>query len=240
MKTWIPLENNPEVMTALAHTLGLSSSLSFHDIYSFIDPDLLALIPRPVYALLVTISMTSAWNAFRIAEDSPKPPYSASGPEEPVVWFKQTIGHACGSIGLLHSLMNGPASAFIIPGTDLAKLLSEAIPLKQAERAQLLHASEALEKAHGDAAAEGDTKAPEDADWIGNHFVAFVKGKDGHLYELEGSRKGPLDRGVLGDDEDVLSANALKLGIGRYIEMEKAAGGMELRLSALALAQNPE
>jgi len=36
----------------------------------------------------------------------------------------------------------------------------------------------------------GDTIAPsaEDGDRLGQHFVAYVKGADGHLYELEGSR----------------------------------------------------
>lgn len=36
----------------------------------------------------------------------------------------------------------------------------------------------------------GDTTAPsaEEGDRLGQHFVAFIKAADGHLYELEGSR----------------------------------------------------
>jgi len=72
------------------------------------------------------------------------------------------------------------------------------------------------------------------------HFVAFVKGDDGKLWELEGSRKGPLYRGTLADDEDVLSERGLALGLGRVIEMEKASGGGNLRFSCIALAGKSE
>lgn len=105
----------------------------------------------------------------------------------------------------------------------------------------MLEDSEAFEKAHQEAALLGDTKAPtkEDSEHLGQHFVAFVKAKDGHLYELEGSRKGPLDRGLLGEDEDVLSPKALEMGLGRLMRIESEKGG-DLRFSAIALAESLE
>ncbi|KAH8803140.1 hypothetical protein F5884DRAFT_804550 [Xylogone sp. PMI_703] len=235
-KTFVVLENNPEVMTPLAHDLGLSPSLSFHDVYSVTDPDLLALVPRPVHALLVIIPMTPTWNKMRESEDATISDYIKSGPEEPVIWFKQTIHHACGSIGLLHCVINGSAKAYILPNTTVAKLREDAIPLRMAERAQMLYDSKEFEEAHAKVANLGDTIAPsaEEGDRLGQHFVAFVKGDDGHLYELEGGRKGPLDRGKLEDDEDVLSPNALEKGIGRLIRLESEAGG-DLRFSITAL-----
>ena len=39
-------------MSTLATSLGVSSTLGFHDIYSLSDPDLFSFIPRPVYALI--------------------------------------------------------------------------------------------------------------------------------------------------------------------------------------------
>jgi len=126
----------------------------------------------------------------------------------------------------------------IVQKSELHRLLSEAIPLKTTERAKLLEDSDVLEAAHHAAAVSGDTAAPDlgAAERLGNHFIAFVKGKDGHLWELEGSRKGPLDRGILGESEDVLSEKALELGIKRYVKLEEEAGGKELRFSCLALA----
>ncbi|KAI9875043.1 MAG: ubiquitinyl hydrolase 1 [Pleopsidium flavum] len=46
-KTFVPLENNPEVMSHLVHQLGISPKLGFYDVYSIDDPELLALIPAP-------------------------------------------------------------------------------------------------------------------------------------------------------------------------------------------------
>jgi ubiquitin carboxyl-terminal hydrolase L3 len=47
-------------MTELAHNLGISSELTFHDVLSLTDPDLLAFIPRPCLALIVIIPLTPA------------------------------------------------------------------------------------------------------------------------------------------------------------------------------------
>lgn len=225
-------------MNTLAYKLGLSRDLEFHDIYSLTDPDLISLIPRPVLALLVIIPIAPAWHADRISEDENKPFYTGSGPDEPVIWFQQTIGHACGSIGLLHCLLNGPAKEFILPDSTLSKLREQAIPLKMTERAQLLYDSKELEEAHQSVAEMGDTAAPsaEEGDKLSGHFVAFVK-EDGRLWELEGNRKGPIDRGLLGEDEDVLSERAVERGIGRIIELERVKGGGDLRFSVIALTK---
>ncbi|KIN00138.1 hypothetical protein OIDMADRAFT_42120 [Oidiodendron maius Zn] len=237
-KTFTVLENNPEVMNALAPKLGLSKDLTFYDVYSLTDPDLISLIPRPVYALLAIIPLTPAWNESRIQEDAGKEEYAGSGPSEPVIWFKQTIGHACGSIGLLHCAINGPAKSYVLPDSTFSKIRNDATPLTMHDRAKMLYDNKEFEIAHQSVAELGDTAAPSasEGDRLGQHFVAFVK-ENGRLWELEGSRKGPLDRGALGPDEDVLSPKAIELGIGRIIKMEKANGGTDLRFSCIALAK---
>jgi ubiquitin carboxyl-terminal hydrolase L3 len=238
-KLFAVLENNPQVMNHLAYALGLDKSLSFYDIYSLDDPDLLAFIPRPALALLVIIPLTPTWHEARTAEDKDKPEYAAKGEEEPVIWFKQTIGNACGSIGLTHALLNSDASKRIQPGSTLDQICKDALPKTMVERAKVLEDSDAFEKAHADAVKLGDTEAPtpESGKHTGQHFVAFVKGRDGHLWELEGSRKGPLDRGKLKEDEDVLSPAALEKGLGRLMRIEAESGG-DLRFSAIALAES--
>lgn len=225
-------------MNALKAKLGLSDELEFYDVYSLDDPDLLAHIPRPAHALLVIIPMTKAWDDERKAEDTHKEDYTGCGPEEPVIWFKQTIGNACGSIGLLHSVINGPASKFILPDSDFDKIRRDAIPLNMVERAQMLYDSQPFEAAHASVAHMGDTAAPslEDGHHVGHHFVSFVKADDGHLWELEGSRKGPIDRGLLAEDEDVLSPKALELGLKRVIKLVQGAGIEDLRFSCTVLA----
>lgn len=109
------------------------------------------------------------------------------------------------------------------------------------ERAQLLYDSQELEVAHQSVAEMGDSRMPS-MDGEGHeagHFVAFVK-DGGKLWELEGNRRGPLDRGELGEDEDLLCPRAIELGIGRVIELERASGGGDLRFSCIALAKKVE
>ncbi|GLA57518.1 hypothetical protein AtubIFM56815_005862 [Aspergillus tubingensis] len=235
-KKWRMLENNPDVMNQLAAKLGLSPELQFYDIYSLDDPSQLTHIPRPALALLVIIPLTPAWDQNRKAEDADKEePYPGSGrPDEPVIWFKQTIGHACGSIGLLHSVINGPAVDFIKPDSDLAEIRKQAIPLDMDKRAEMLYNSEAFEVAHKSVEQAGDTDADLMDDRHGGHFVSFVK-SGGKLWELEGSRKGPLERGDLAEDEDVLSPRALDMGIKRIINLNADEGG-SLLFSCIALA----
>ncbi|KAK5129892.1 hypothetical protein LTR08_002728 [Meristemomyces frigidus] len=225
-------------MNQLATTLGLSSELQFYDVYSLDEPEQLAHIPRPALALLVIIPLTPAWDRSRKAEDADKEPYTGFGTNEPVIWFKQTIGHACGSIGVLHSLINGPAVDFIKPDSDLAAIRSLAIPLSMTKRAEMLYHSEPFELAHKSVEQAGDSDADLTGERNGGHFVSFVK-SGGKLWELEGSRKGPLERGRLADDEDVLSPRALDLGIKRIIKLNAEGGGESLRFSCIAFARRP-
>ncbi|KAF9887037.1 ubiquitinyl hydrolase 1 [Aspergillus nanangensis] len=234
-KAFVPLENNPEVMSHLVHQLGLPPTLGFTDVYSIDEPDLLAFVPRASHALLLVFPVSKAYETSRITEDTPLPDYTGSGAQEPVLWFKQTIRNACGLIGLLHAVSNGEARKHVIPGSDLDGLLRAAEPLAPIARADLLYESKALESAHADAAKLGDTAAPQAEDNVDLHFVAFVKGADGRLWELDGRRRGPLERGSLADDEDALSEKALQLGVRRFLDTEKKAGNPDLRFSLVSL-----
>lgn len=228
------LENNPSVMSHLVQTLGVSSSLGFYDIYSLDDPDLLSFIPRPVYALIF-IAPAPVFFKARGDENETMAEYKGSGPSEPVMWFKQTIRHSCGLMALIHSVGNGGAKSYIQPDSDIEKILKESIPLKPMPRADLLYNSKALEAAHQAAAQKGDSVAPPAEDENEMHFISFVKAEDGHLWELNGGMKGPLDRGLLAEDEDALSEKALQLGV-RTLMKATGVEGEEVRFSIVALA----
>ena len=100
-------------MSSLVHKLGLSKALSFHDVFSINDPDLLAFVPRPASALLLVFPVSRSYETFRMQEDEKKAEYEGKGAEEPVLWYKQTIRNACGLIGLLHAVCNGNSRDFI-------------------------------------------------------------------------------------------------------------------------------
>ncbi|KAL2041899.1 hypothetical protein N7G274_005086 [Stereocaulon virgatum] len=233
-KTYIPLENNPLVFTHLLHNLGVTPTLGFYDVHSISTPDDPTPIPRPAYALIF-ICPAAVYARARTTENDAMPPYSGSGGNEPVIWFRQTIRHACGLIGCLHAVSNGGARAYIQPDGVLDKFLKEAVPLKQTERAQLLYDSEPIEAAHASAAQLGDTKPPPRDEENGFHFITFVKGDDGHLWELNGGMKGPVDRGVLSEGEDALSEKALALGVKTFLGKDVMGDG-DYGFSLVALA----
>ncbi|KAI1168422.1 putative ubiquitin carboxyl-terminal hydrolase [Nemania serpens] len=230
---FIPLEANPELMTTLLHKLGLSSALQVHDVYSISEPELLAFVPRPALALLLVFPVSAAYESSRLAEDAGVDEYRGKGDGEPVMWWKQTIRNACGLMGLLHAVANGPARGFIEKDTPLATLISQSVPLPPAERAALLEKTPALAAAHHEAASQGQTAAPDARDDVDLHYVCFVKTDgDGTLWELDGRRRGPIARGTLAADEDVLSDKALLWGPLKFLER----GGGDMRFSCVALA----
>jgi ubiquitin carboxyl-terminal hydrolase L3 len=100
-------------MTTLLHKLGLSKTLQIHDVYSISDPELLAFIPRPALALLLVFPVSAVYESQRMAEDAPLSEYAGKGDDEPVIWYRQTIRNACGLMGLLHAVSNGPAKGLI-------------------------------------------------------------------------------------------------------------------------------
>jgi len=233
-KAFVPLENNPEVMTALVQKLGLSPTLAFHDVWSIDDPEMLSFVPRPANALLLVFPISKSYETFRMEEDADKEVYEGKGEGEPVIWYKQTIRNACGLIGILHAVSNGSSRVFIESDSDLQKLVKDATPLGPNERADLLYNSQALESAHQSAASQGQSHAPGATDDIDLHFVCFVKDEKNHLWEMDGRRKGPIDRGQLTAEEDVLSEKALDLGPRKFLQRELANG--ELRFSLITLA----
>lgn len=232
-KVFVPLENNPVVMTDLAHELGLSKDLGFHDVYSLTDPDLLAILPRPAYALLFIYPMSAESEKWYQVDYDRSPDYDEAG-DSPILYYRQRITHACGLIGLLHCITNS-TRAFIREGSDLDRLVRAITPLEPEARARYLHDSDLLAAAHDAAAHSGDTEAPPLGECPDNAFIAFTKGSDGHLYELEGRRKGPIDRGLLAENEDVLSEAAIKAGPLPFIERQKEWGD-NIMFSCIVLA----
>ena len=117
----------------------------------------------------------------------------------------------------------------------MARLLSRATPVKVAARAEVLEEDEELESLHREVAMKGDSAVPASAeDEVDFHYLCFVKSsKNGHLYELDGDRKGPIDHGLMESTEDVLSGKALGIIKG----LVQQADSVGFSLLALAPSQ---
>ncbi|ANB14857.1 Yuh1p [Sugiyamaella lignohabitans] len=231
-KHFVPLECNPEVFDELIHSLGVTTALSFHDVYVIDDPDMLAMIPRPVYALLLVFPVSDTYEEYRhdsdkdLADDYYN---SVSGTDkEQAVWFKQTIGNACGTMALLHALANGIPAGMIEPGSTIDILIKESIPLNTVERVKLLENSTELEQQHAKVGIKGDTAAPDAEASVEFHYVCLTRARNSdHLVELDGRRKGPIDLGPLSPDSDLLSEPALNK-VREFLARESASSAFSI------------
>ncbi|KPM41112.1 hypothetical protein AK830_g5412 [Neonectria ditissima] len=199
---FVPLESNPDLFTKIIHDIGVLPCLEFRDVYSINEPSLLALLPRPVLALILVGPTEMAQEDKQATTE-----YAKTGDEEDIIWFKQTIRNACGLYAILHSVANGVSSDFIKPDSIIDKLLATCRPLPPDERAKAIEACEGLEKAYKSAARLHDqSSVPGELEDLGNHYLCFAKSqKDGHLYQISSSRlSGPVDKGLVGEHDDVL------------------------------------
>lgn len=113
--------------------------------------------------------------------------------------MKQTIGNACGTIGLLHMILNNIDKLPVGPGSFLAEFHKATKGMSPKERGKYLEdppeGAPDIEEAHQEAANAGDTAAPDIEDDVDLHFVCFVE-RDGSLYELDGRKAGPVNHGA--------------------------------------------
>ena len=105
-KHFIPLESDPDIFNELLLHLGVSPKLTFQEIITLDEPELL---PRPAVAVIVLFSAGDSYDPTvnHPCTTSP-PPHGQGGQTVPgdIIWFKQTIHNACGFYALLHAVAN--------------------------------------------------------------------------------------------------------------------------------------
>ena len=83
---------------------GVPSDWELVDVYG-LDQELLAFLPSPVVAMILLFPISDKYETYRKQEEEE---LRKNGQEvSPKVYFmKQTIGNACGTVALLHSILN--------------------------------------------------------------------------------------------------------------------------------------
>ncbi|KAG2213591.1 hypothetical protein INT46_002743 [Mucor plumbeus] len=190
IQRWVPLEANPEVWNEIIHKAGVDPRYNYVDVYGF-DPELLAMLPQQVEALIFLFPITEAYEKFKEEEEAHLIKLEQSISPD-VVFFKQTIANACGMIALLHSVASND-DEIVGPGL-FNDIIEEAKNMSIDERVELLEQSKELAQLHASAATEGQTEAPDKNDSIDLHFICFIE-VDQHLYELDGRKLFPINHG---------------------------------------------
>jgi len=192
---WVPLESNPEMLTEFARKVGLPEPWQFVDVFGT-DPDLLAMVPETCVAVTLLFRTSDAIRKFK-EEQRAKLEASGQTLSPELVYLKQYVGNACGTIACLHSLTNS-AEAMGVDGSSAAGRFLESIRGKTPQEAGgLLADASELHQASETSAAGGQTAAPEATADVDAHFIAFVE-KGGDVYELDGAKAFPVNHGPAG------------------------------------------
>ncbi|CAN9497577.1 unnamed protein product [Ophioblennius macclurei] len=194
---WLPLESNPEFCVQFVTCLGMKPSWQFGDVYG-LDPVLLSMVPRPVCAVLLLFPVTEKYEAYKLEEEE-KLKEQRQDVSPDVYFIKQTIGNACGTIGLIHAVANNQAQLEFDADSPLKKFLEQTSKMTPDERAIFLEKDESIRVTHESSAQEGQTEAPSLDEKVNLHFIAFVS-NGGHLYELDGRKPQPIVHGKTSEE----------------------------------------
>ncbi|PWZ26990.1 Ubiquitin carboxyl-terminal hydrolase 3 [Zea mays] len=189
-KRWIPLEANPDVLNQFIWGLGVhEEDVQFCDVYG-LDDELLAMVPQPVLAVLFLYPLTSLDEE---KEEVSAATSTSAGKElsKKVYFTKQTVGNACGTVGVIHAIGNATSQIKLVEGSYFEKFYKQTADMDPAQRAAFLEEDDEMEDAHSVAASAGDTDANVD---VNEHFVCFSC-VDGELYELDGRKSQPTSHG---------------------------------------------
>ena len=190
---WFPLESNPQLINGYIQKLGFDTSLyEFCDVFSTEDWAL-DMIPQPVAAVLLLYPLTE-----KIIENEGEETVASDTIQDQVWFIKQRIGNACGTIGLLHALMNAPEAIRIFDSDSWMSKFAEncPIPLAPVAKAEHLEGDKKIAKLHDDATSSesNSTSRGNIDDKVETHFIALVH-VNGKLYELDGRKDGPILHG---------------------------------------------
>lgn len=230
-KKWFPLESNPDVMNAYVQSLGLDvTQYSFHDVLS-VEEWALDMVPKPVKAVVFLYPISAVQETHR-EEESARIEGEGQTVSDKVYYMRQYVGNACGTVGILHALCNAKDTLPIESGSYVERFYETTKSMTPHDIAVYLEGDEEIEQSHGAAADQGQSEQKDLEESVDTHFVCFSC-VDGHLYELDGRKKFPINHGPC-TEEELLPRSAEV--IQQFMQRDPA----EMRFTITALAANAE
>ncbi|KAB1223176.1 Ubiquitin carboxyl-terminal hydrolase isozyme L3 [Morella rubra] len=217
-KRWLPLEANPDVMNQVNNVLkilvwGIRVSIfpqkvgpykdmivlvgnkflwglglpedeaECFDVYG-LDLELLEMVPKPVLAVLFLYPITQQSEEERLALTNEKKETSSR-----VYFMKQTVGNACGTIGILHAVGNITSDIKLLEGSFMDRFFKTTATMDPLERAAFLENDREMEVAHSIAATAGETEKIKNV----QNWSLPVKGYGGFCFSVSVVSHSALD-----------------------------------------------
>jgi ubiquitin carboxyl-terminal hydrolase L5 len=229
---WTDIESDPAVFSSLLDAFGVPS-LTIRELWSLEDT-----IPFPVHGLLLLFKYDR--QTLKRVAAQPRPPAPA-GLAPP--WFAtQTISNACGTLALLHVLLNAPGPLASL-GPTLGPFRDFTLALPPDDRGASLADCAPIREAHNSFARPEpflrDERAPRPGEKAKDafHFVAYAPCASGGVFEMDGlARGGPV---YLGEGGSGGAPNGwLSAALGPLRERLALADGGDIRFTLLAVAED--
>lgn len=224
-KSWLPLEANPEILTTYCRGLGLPENLAFHDVLG-VEEWAIEMLPQPLCAILLLFPISAASERERTST-------KCSGENNGVYFMKQMVGNACGTIAVLHAMLNLQETGdLVLQESSYVSRMREATRTLSADaRGAWLEKDSEIETAHIATEQLGQSAAPTDSQVdVDTHFIAFLRiGRT--VYELDGRRDGPVVRASL-DDPGEFGPRTLEVIKREFMDRNPE----DIRFNILALA----
>jgi len=229
-KHWLPLESNPDLMNKYIHNLGVSPSWQFYDVFGT-DESLLSMIPTPVLAVLLLYPITTNSEQHREEEEERREQQSHQHQSQlnSLFYMKQTVGNACGTIGVFHAVLNNRPPLSWSEEKFIGRFYRDCQGKTPEERAAVLENADEIEEEHQSLA----TEASSDINHPSNdnlHFIALIH-HQGLLVELDGRKGGPIIHGTT--TAETLLKDAVKV-VSEF--MGRDADDIRFNMTALAPA----
>lgn len=101
VKSFQPIESDPQVLTHLMHSLGVHESFSFEDVLDLEEESL-----QPAHAVIVIFPESDEDEARKSDAERQRTPITGKN----LHFLRQTIDTSCGLIAILHCILNTDAA----------------------------------------------------------------------------------------------------------------------------------
>lgn len=170
-RMWLPIESSPDVLNRFVRELGCPEVWGFADVYG-LDDELLMMVPQPCRALILLCPTMNRTGEKKVV--APDDLFFAQQHDE--------FGNACGTIAIIHSVSN----AGLEMKDPLSSFLKDSEGKDACNRGRALVAASRIRELSNSTAAAGETEGAGTDDNQGQHYIAFVRGSDNALWELDG------------------------------------------------------
>ena len=225
--SWVPLESNPDALTGFARGIGMPDTVAFVDCFG-LDAELLGFLPAPVYGFVLLFPCDNE----KIAAGRREAKHAADAEAVECFWMEQSIGNACGTIAVVHALLNNRDRIALKPDSLLARYGQIGQGLSPADRGYLLGGWNEIKEVHVEAAVHcesNQTSAPAAEDNVNNHFVAFACVGD-RVVEFDGCKQSHIVHGKT--TQATFAVDCAKTIQEKYFELDPNANFSIIVLAA--------